>query len=193
MNTLRELEDLYPRLVANLPATSAGRSNDNAAAYASAPDPRRAPLRVEVSDLIADIEDAVKTISGHVCSVLDAPACLIEPGRVQGVDAETMAAFHTLAHYWFALEDAVPAMAVAAEERLHRLVAKAWLLLGETLPPPAPLESLCPSCGLPTIFRVHTEHGALAVCSNPDDTDDLGQRRSWTETEWEDAHHAAVA
>lgn len=193
MNTLLELSNLYPRLVAALPAESTGQSNDNAAGYAASTDPRRAPLRVEVSDLLAEIEETAKTICSHVCSVLDAPACLIEPGRRRGVDAETMAAFHTLGHYWPRLELAVPAMAAAAEDRLYRLVLRGQRLVGEAPPPPAALETRCPSCGLPSIFRVETPHGeVLAVCSNPEDAVE-GGRRQWSETEWEDAHAPATA
>lgn len=181
MSTLRRIEDCYPRLVAALPATSAGRNTDNAAGYAPAPDPRRAPLRVEVSDLIAEIEDTVTTLASHVCSVLDLPSWSPNhPGRRAGVDAGTMAALHTLGCHWRALEEALPGMAEAAENRLGVLVAKARRLLGEAPPPPAPLVSPCPTCGEPAIFRVETEAGVVAACSA------CGGR--WDEVEWEDAH-----
>lgn len=193
MNPVAELEDLYPRLFTVLPATSRGRTTENSAAYAARPDPRRAPVRVEVHDLISDIETDVPDLARWACSATGLVECLAAPvgsdaGRRGNLNPKVVAAFVTLRHHWFDLEDLAPTMASVVVERISRLVAQARRLIGETACP-IPLASPCPSCDQPTIFRVETEQGVIAVCSNPLDRDDSGNRLRWTEIEWEDAHH----
>ena len=79
-------------------------------------------------------------------------------------------------------------MARQVEEWLSRLVASARRMLGQTSAP-RPLITPCPVCGSPTIFRLETERGYIAVCGNPVDRDEFGKQRQWTETEWEAAHY----
>lgn len=192
MNPIAELEDLYPRLFTVLPAASKGRTTENSAAYAPKPDPRRAPVNVEVHDLIADIEADAVDLARWVCSALDLVECLAAPvdsdrGRTTEVNPRAMASLVTLRHHWFTLEDLAPTMASVVVDRARRLVAKARRLIGETAAP-MPLVSPCPECREHTIFRVDGEDGAVVVCANPACRDDLGHRRRWDEIEWEDAH-----
>lgn len=192
MNPVTELEDLYPRLFTVLPALSRGRSTENSTAYAGRPDPRRAPVRIEVHDLIADIETDLPDLARWVCDATGFYRCIGYPLRAEGrrgsIKPEVVAAFDTLRHHWFDLEDFAPTMAAVIRDRCSRLVSKARRLIGETTAP-VPVVTPCPECDAPTIFRVETEDGAVAVCANPVCRDDLGHRRRWTEIEWEDAHH----
>lgn len=55
---MSELSDLYVALSAYLPAGSLKAPEDNAAAYVSYVDPRRAPINVDVFDLLREIEEA---------------------------------------------------------------------------------------------------------------------------------------
>ena len=196
MNPVAELEDLYPRLFTVLPAASKGRTTENSAAYAPKPDPRRAPVNVEVHDLISDIETDVVDLARWVCSTLHLVECLAAPqdsdrGRVTEVNPRALAAFATLRHHWFTLEDLAPTMASVVVDRARRLVAKARRLIGETAAP-MPLVSPCPECRDYTIFRVDGEDGAVVVCSSPVCRDEFGRRHRWNEIEWEDAHSATA-
>lgn len=193
MNPVSELEDLYERLFGVLPAGSKGRSTENSTMYAPAPDPRRAPINVEVHDLIEDIETDLPDLARWVCSALSLVECVAAPwgsdrGRVGDVDPKTLAAFTTLRHHWFTLEDFAPTMAQVVTSRVRRLVAKARRLIGETACP-IPVVTPCPVCEEPTVFRVDTEAGSVAVCSNPVCRTESGERHRWDETAWEDACH----
>lgn len=188
---LTELDDLYPRLFESLPADSRPKSNDNAAAYAGAPDPRKAPVRVEVLDLITRIEADVPECARIVAEAMGGFRCVAFPhdsaNGAPEVSPRVDCALDTLAHHWRSFEAAMPEVAAAIEENVVRLIATARRLVGETMPP-VPLASPCPECGSPTVFRIETERGQIAVCGNPVCRDECGRAHQWTETEWEDAH-----
>lgn len=188
---LAELDDLYQRLFESLPAESRGRSTDNAAAYAASPDPRRAPVRVEVLDLIHRIEADVPEFARMVCEALAVVRCVAFPhdsaSGAPEVSPRVLVSLDTLARHWGAFEEAMPEVAEGVTEALTRMVSSARRLLGQTSAP-VPLATPCPACAMPTVFRIETERGQVAVCGNPGCRDELGRARQWTETEWEDAH-----
>lgn len=190
---LREIADVYPRLVEDLPAGSKkGNPSENSAGFGSAPDPRRAPVRVEVHDLIAEIEREVPDLARWACQTMSLTACVVAPvdsdrGRLDELDPRVEAALDTLDHYWGMLGQYAPEMGDAIEDRLIRLVSRARRLMGETSAP-VPLSSPCPECREHTVFRLETEQGAIAVCGNPVCRTEMGEKNQWSEVEWEDAH-----
>jgi hypothetical protein len=194
VTTLTDLEDLYPRLVdALLPTTS--RRCENSAGFGK-PDPRRAPLRIEVHDLLDHFETDVREMAAAMCDALGSIRCLAHPidsdaGRPM-YDPRVRAALATLRHHWTDFEERMPEMAAEVDARLRRLATRARRLVGLTRPP-VPLLAACPNCGQPTIFRLETEDGWVAVCVNPADVDVYGARRRWSEIEWEDAHDPRFA
>lgn len=166
MNPISELGDIYVRLFEELPALSRGPSNDNAAGYAAAPDPRRAPLRLEVSDLIADIETWV--MEGRTSGEVGEPKWRVREHML------------TL-RYWYA-NDLDTAGRDRVREEVGPLLARGRRLLGDTLAP-VPLVTPCPECGSRSVFRAETPQGLVAGCS--------ACRGRWDEEEWQDARRSA--
>ncbi len=189
MSALSDLEDLYPRLVQAL-LPSGGRSTENSSGFAKA-EKKRLPFRVEVHDLLARIETEVRELAVAVCDALGSIRCIAFPvGSARGVpivDPRTLVAFATLDRYWHTFEEQMPEMAAEVDSRLARLAASARRMVGMSKAP-VPLVTPCPSCGEPTIFRLETEDGSIAVCGNPEDRDPFDRRRQWTEVEWEEAN-----
>lgn len=183
--------DQYVRLFESLAAESTGQSNDNAAAYSAKPDPRRAPVQIEVLDLIARIETDLPELARAVCDAMGLMRCLTFPRDTDagstGPSPKVEAALATLARHWAAFEQTMPQTATGVTDHLARMAATARRLLGESKAP-LPLVTPCPACKAPTIFRVETERGSIAVCGNPMCRDQYGEQRQWTEVEWEDAH-----
>jgi hypothetical protein len=190
---LREIADAYPRLFEELPAGSKKPNPaENSVGFGSAPDPRKAPVRVEVHDLIAEIEREVPDLARWACQTMSLTACISAPvgsdfGRPDEYDPRVESALDTLDHYWGILGQHAPEMGDAIEDRLVRLLSKARRLLGESSAP-VPLATPCPECREITVFRLETERGSLAVCGNPVCRDEWGEKNQWTEVEWEDAH-----
>lgn len=185
-----DLEDLYVRLHEQLPATSKGKSADNAAGYAQRPDPRRAPLRVEVLDLINRIESEIPDLATAVCDSLGVMRCVVFPADSDrgetGPSPRVLAAFDSLRRHWMGFDNTMPEMAAQVHRTLEALVRRGRRLTGQTSAP-VPLATPCPSCGDPTVLQVETDDGWVAVCINPEDRDEWGDRRQWSETAWEDA------
>lgn len=188
MSAITDLEDLYPRLVGSLSTGTAPKSNDNAAGYAATVDPRKAPVRLEVSDVVAEIETDVPMLTRYLCEATGLLECY-PPARdaTRGrdwLDPRVMAGLHTLHHHWFTLEDHFPGFAEALEERLVRLATKARQIVGEAPRPAVPLVARCPECSASALFRVETAQGMVAACS--------ACKARWTEAEWADVHRQRV-
>lgn len=195
---LADLADIYGRLFGEAPALSRGRSTENSAGYAAYKDPRRAPVRIEVLDLIARIEREIPDLTRWVCDACEWIACVAAPDGQRtsgrgGPDTAVVAAFSTLAHYWPLLAEHAPDTADAINLRLHRLVTTGERLLG-VVPPPALIDAACPACAEQSIIRVEDGRGNWsAVCTNREDRDPVSdKRRTWTEVEWEDAHRKSA-